>query len=169
MRRLADAAGVDPEADARGVDGARHGAHPARHRPRHRARPHRRRRRRIGLRQVEPRGVPACACCRRTCPRIGGEIVFDGVDLLALDEPAMNAYRGTRIAMIFQDPMTALNPLFTVGTHLVDVLRRRHPGISRGRRAGSARSRRSRASASPTRRCGSRPIRTSSRAACASA
>ena len=63
--------------------------------------------------------------------RMSGEIVFDGVDLLALDECAMNAYRGTRIAMIFQDPMTALNPLFTVGTHLVDVLRRRHPGIPR--------------------------------------
>jgi hypothetical protein len=62
---------------------------------------------------------------------IGGEILFDGVDLLALDERAMNAYRGTRIAMIFQDPMTALNPLFTVGTHLTDVLRRRHPGIAR--------------------------------------
>ena len=62
---------------------------------------------------------------------MSGEIVFDGVDLLALDERAMNAYRGTRIAMIFQDPMTALNPLFTVGTHLSDVLRRRHPGIAR--------------------------------------
>jgi oligopeptide/dipeptide ABC transporter ATP-binding protein len=33
--------------------------------------------------------------------------------------------------MIFQDPMTALNPLFTIGTHLVDVLRRRHPGLPR--------------------------------------
>jgi ABC-type microcin C transport system duplicated ATPase subunit YejF len=42
----------------------------------------------------------------------------DGVDLLALDERAMNAYRGTRIAMIFQDPMTALNRLFTVGNAL---------------------------------------------------
>jgi peptide/nickel transport system ATP-binding protein len=75
------------------------------------------------------------ACLLRLLPanvsRIGGKIVFDGVDLLALDEPAMNAYRGTRIAMIFQDPMTALNPLFTVGTHLTDVLRRRHPALPR--------------------------------------
>ncbi|MEP6657740.1 MAG: ABC transporter ATP-binding protein [Betaproteobacteria bacterium] len=75
------------------------------------------------------------ACLLRLLPsnltRLGGEIVFDGVDLIALDEAAMNAYRGRRIAMIFQDPMTALNPLFTIGTHLVDVLRRRHPGVSR--------------------------------------
>jgi oligopeptide/dipeptide ABC transporter ATP-binding protein len=63
--------------------------------------------------------------------RIGGEIVFDGTDLLALPEAAMDAWRGTRIAMIFQDPMTALNPLFTIGTHLVDVLHRRHPGLAR--------------------------------------
>ena len=63
--------------------------------------------------------------------RIDGEIVFDGIDLLALPEAAMDAWRGTRIAMIFQDPMTALNPLFTIGTHLVDVLRRRHPGLTR--------------------------------------
>ncbi|MBI1777102.1 MAG: ABC transporter ATP-binding protein [Proteobacteria bacterium] len=62
---------------------------------------------------------------------IGGRIVFDGVDLLGLGDEAMHAYRGTRIAMIFQDPMTALNPLFTVGTHLIDVLRRREPGLAR--------------------------------------
>ena len=74
------------------------------------------------------------ACLLRLLPanvsRLDGEILFDGVDLVALREPAMNAYRGARIAMIFQDPMTALNPLFTVGTHLRDVLRRRHPGMS---------------------------------------
>jgi oligopeptide/dipeptide ABC transporter ATP-binding protein len=63
--------------------------------------------------------------------RIDGEVVFDGVDLLKLGPEAMNAYRGTRIAMIFQDPMTALNPLFTVASHLVDVLRRREPDLSR--------------------------------------
>src|SRR6185369_4821588 len=63
--------------------------------------------------------------------RIGGEIVFDGTDLLRLGDTAMNAYRGRRIAMIFQDPMTALNPLFTIATHLLDVLRRRHPELPR--------------------------------------
>ena len=95
--------------------------------------------------------------------------MFDGTDLLALAEAAMNAWRGTRIAMIFQDPMTALNPLFTIGTHLVDVLRRRHPGLRAEGRRGARDRRAGRASASPMRRCGSRPIRTSSPAACASA
>jgi peptide/nickel transport system ATP-binding protein len=63
--------------------------------------------------------------------RLDGEVLFDGTDLLRLDDGAMNDFRGARIAMIFQDPMTALNPLFTVGTLLVDVLRRREPGIAR--------------------------------------
>jgi oligopeptide/dipeptide ABC transporter ATP-binding protein len=60
-----------------------------------------------------------------------GSIAFDGVDLLSLDEKEMRALRGTRIAMIFQDPMTALNPLFSIGTHLVDVIRRRSPRLTR--------------------------------------
>lgn len=59
----------------------------------------------------------------------GGTVRFEGVDLLALDDTAMDAYRGTRIAMIFQDPMTALNPVFTVATQLVDVVRRRSPDM----------------------------------------
>jgi oligopeptide/dipeptide ABC transporter ATP-binding protein len=75
------------------------------------------------------------SCLLRLLPanlsRLDGRIVFDGTDLVALDAAAMNGYRGRRIAMIFQDPMTALNPLFTIGTHLVDVLRRRHPGLAR--------------------------------------
>jgi peptide/nickel transport system ATP-binding protein len=70
--------------------------------------------------------------------RLEGEIRFDGVDLLALPPAAMNAYRGARIAMIFQDPMTALNPLFTVGAQLVDVVRRRRPELSRAQAAASA-------------------------------
>ncbi len=74
-------------------------------------------------------------CLLRLLPtnmsHLGGQILFDGTDLVQLDEAGMAAFRGKRIAMIFQDPMTALNPLFTVATHLVDVLRRRHPGIKR--------------------------------------
>ena len=60
-----------------------------------------------------------------------GQVRFDGADLVALGEEGMAAFRGKRVAMIFQDPMTALNPLFTIGTHLVDVLRRRQPDLSR--------------------------------------
>src|SRR6185295_9156488 len=81
------------------------------------------------------------SCLVRLLPanlsRIDGEINFDGTNLLRLGNKAMNAYRGRRIAMIFQDPMTALNPLFTIGTHLLDVLHRRHPRL--GRKAATKR------------------------------
>ena len=65
--------------------------------------------------------------------RIVGRIDFDGTNLLSLRPAAMEAYRGTRIAMIFQDPMTALNPVYKLGTQLVDAQRRKHPKL--GRRA----------------------------------
>ena len=75
------------------------------------------------------------SCLLRLLPsnvtRLSGSIRFDGTDLVGLDEAAMTGWRGKRVAMIFQDPMTALNPLFTVATHLVDVLKQRHPGMSR--------------------------------------
>ncbi|MBC7799479.1 MAG: ABC transporter ATP-binding protein, partial [Gemmatimonadaceae bacterium] len=60
-----------------------------------------------------------------------GQLLIDGTDLVALDPAAMQERRGRTIAMIFQDPASALNPLFTIATHLVDVLRRRHPGMAR--------------------------------------
>ncbi len=60
-----------------------------------------------------------------------GRIGFGGQDLLALAPAAMQRLRGRDLAMVAQDPMTALNPLFTVGTHLIDVARRRHPDFSR--------------------------------------
>src|SRR5690606_38956882 len=44
-----------------------------------------------------------------------GSIRFGGADLLTLDEEALRAIRGDRIAMIFQEPMTSLNPVFQVG------------------------------------------------------
>jgi microcin C transport system ATP-binding protein len=51
-----------------------------------------------------------------------GRIVFDGTDLRTLDEPRLRAVRGGEIAMIFQEPMTALNPLHTIGAQIVEVL-----------------------------------------------
>ncbi len=71
--------------------------------------------------------------------RLTGSVRFDGTDLLPLPEGQMREWRGQRIAMIFQDPMTALNPLFTVATHLVDVLHRRHAHISRAQALDRAR------------------------------
>lgn len=52
---------------------------------------------------------------------------FDNIDLASLQEAEWGALRGARIAMIFQDPMTSLNPVFTVGTQLTDVLMRHKP------------------------------------------
>ena len=51
-----------------------------------------------------------------------GAIEFDGRDLARLDEDAMRAVRGKEIAMIFQDPMTALNPLYTIGAQIEETL-----------------------------------------------
>jgi peptide/nickel transport system ATP-binding protein len=53
---------------------------------------------------------------------LAGEILFDGRDVLRLGEDEMRDLRGRRIGMIFQDPTTNLNPLFTVGDQLVDVV-----------------------------------------------
>jgi len=53
----------------------------------------------------------------------GGSISFDGADLLKLDETAMRAMRGARIAMIFQEPMTSLNPVFTIGSQIGEAIR----------------------------------------------
>jgi oligopeptide/dipeptide ABC transporter ATP-binding protein len=62
------------------------------------------------LRLVPPSGV------------IAGRIQFDGRDLLALPEAEMRAVRGGRIGMVFQEPMTALNPVLTVGAQIAEVV-----------------------------------------------
>jgi peptide/nickel transport system ATP-binding protein len=54
---------------------------------------------------------------------VGGSIRFEGQDLLALDEPRMRAIRGAKIAMVFQEPMTSLNPVFTIGSQIGEAIR----------------------------------------------
>ena len=52
-----------------------------------------------------------------------GSILFDGRNLLDLSPAEMRAMRGNRIAMIFQEPMTSLNPVFTAGDQIVEAMR----------------------------------------------
>ncbi len=58
-----------------------------------------------------------------------GRIRFEGTDLLGLPAPAMRAMRGNRIAMIFQEPMTSLNPVFTVGRQITEAMRAHDPSL----------------------------------------
>lgn len=55
---------------------------------------------------------------------VGGEIWFDGRDLLTLSEEAIRSIRGKEISMIFQEPMTSLNPVFRVGDQIMEILQR---------------------------------------------
>lgn len=52
----------------------------------------------------------------------GGEILFNGINLMSLDQRAMRKLRGRQIAMIFQDPMTSLNPVYTVGDQIAEAI-----------------------------------------------
>ena len=61
---------------------------------------------------------------------VRGEIIFENEDLLKKSPEAMRRIRGNDIAMIFQEPMTALNPLFTVGDQISEVYRE-HMGMER--------------------------------------
>jgi len=61
---------------------------------------------------------------------MGGKIFFEGDDLLEYSENRMRKIRGNRISMIFQEPMTSLNPVFTVGDQVAEVIRL-HQGLSR--------------------------------------
>ncbi len=52
----------------------------------------------------------------------GGRALFDGRDLLTLDEKALQSIRGRKIAMVFQEPMTSLNPVFTIGDQIREAI-----------------------------------------------
>jgi oligopeptide/dipeptide ABC transporter ATP-binding protein len=61
---------------------------------------------------------------------VGGAVRFQGTNLLELSEPEMEKIRGNEISMIFQEPMTSLNPLFTVGGQIAEAVAL-HQGLSR--------------------------------------
>ena len=54
---------------------------------------------------------------------VGGSIIFDGEDVLAKDAKEMQAFRGNSVSMIFQNPMTCLNPVYTIGNQLIEAVR----------------------------------------------
>jgi peptide/nickel transport system ATP-binding protein len=62
---------------------------------------------------------------------ITGEVLFDGEPLLTLPEPRMRNLRGSSIAMIFQEPMTALNPVMRIGHQIAEALLAHHPRTPR--------------------------------------
>lgn len=61
----------------------------------------------------------------------GGEILYEGRDLLTLDKEEMRAIRGGKISMVFQDPMTALNPVMRIGNQVAEVIRFHNPKLSK--------------------------------------
>ncbi|WP_319407599.1 ABC transporter ATP-binding protein [uncultured Desulfosarcina sp.] len=61
---------------------------------------------------------------------VGGKILFDGVDIATLSMDSVRGIRGNRIAMIFQEPMTSLNPVFTIGNQIAEMFIQ-HEGVSR--------------------------------------
>ena len=64
----------------------------------------------------------------RTGKVLSGSITLDGLDILSLPEKAMRAVRGARVSMIFQDPMTSLNPVIPVGEQILEALQLHNTG-----------------------------------------
>lgn len=68
----------------------------------------------------------------------GGKILFQDRDIVSMGRKELLALRGSKIAMIFQDPLTSLNPLFSIGDHFVETLRTHERGITRKEALGRA-------------------------------
>ncbi|WP_152362534.1 dipeptide ABC transporter ATP-binding protein [Microlunatus speluncae] len=64
--------------------------------------------------------------------RVSGRVFLDDQELLTAGRTRLAGIRGKRIAMIFQDPVNALDPVFTIGSQLIEMIRRHQPGTSRG-------------------------------------
>ncbi|HEY2674272.1 MAG TPA: ABC transporter ATP-binding protein [Rugosimonospora sp.] len=91
------------------------------------------------------------------CVYTAGQILFEGKDLLTIPERELRAVRGKGIAMVFQDPMTSLNPVRTVGAQIVESIRR-HERVSRAEaKARAVRALREVGIANPADRAGQYP------------
>ena len=66
----------------------------------------------------------------------GGEILFEGQDILMKNENEMQTIRGNKISMIFQDPMTSLNPVYTIGKQIGETLKIHQPNLTATERRG---------------------------------
>ena len=69
---------------------------------------------------------------------VGGDILFDGKSLLGLESKELRKIRGNKIAMIFQEPMTSLNPVYTIGNQIEEVLELHQPELNKKQRAAKA-------------------------------
>jgi peptide/nickel transport system ATP-binding protein len=67
--------------------------------------------------------------------RFEGEVLYNGTDLLQISESGMQEYRGNEIGMIFQDPMTSLNPVYRIGAQIAEAIRAHEEIDKRGARA----------------------------------
>ncbi len=70
---------------------------------------------------------------RRTRARTSGSVVLDGEDLMKVSNERLRGLRGNKMAMIFQDPLSALHPYYTIGAQIVEGIRVHHSEISRSR------------------------------------
>ncbi|HYP00072.1 MAG TPA: ATP-binding cassette domain-containing protein, partial [Pyrinomonadaceae bacterium] len=106
------------------------------------------------------KSVTALSVMRLVAPPgkiVGGEIWFDGEDLRAASEQRLREIRGDDIAMIFQDPMTSLNPVYTVGEQIAEALRLHRKLSRREARAAAIEAMREVAIPDPARRADDYP------------
>jgi peptide/nickel transport system ATP-binding protein len=89
------------------------------------------------------KSVTALSIMRLLPPRmartVGGTVEFEGRNLLDLSEAEMRDIRGNRVAMIFQEPMTSLNPVLTIGDQISETVRITRAPPGRRRRRGRSR------------------------------
>lgn len=63
---------------------------------------------------------------------VGGSVLFEGIELVNAPEDRMQSIRGSRIAMVFQDPLSSFNPVYRIGSQIAEAIRLHAPGGARG-------------------------------------